>query len=305
VQAGVELGEAGRQLLVATLVIFLREGIEASMIVAILCAYLDRIGQRRHFVDVLSGVGAAVALATGGGVAAYLTIRSYSGSRVQTEFETVTYLLAAVVLTYMTFWMRRHSRTITSELRAKTDAVLSSRARGGLFLLAFQAVGREGLETVVFTLAIVFSAGTKGALAGGGIGLALALCVAFAIYRLGTRINIGLFFKVVGALLMVFAAGLLVDAVENLQSLGWLPVLAHPLWNSGHILSEDSAFGDIVHSFFGYVSSPTPLEVVIWVLYVGVVLTAFFGLWHKLRTRVATVPGVSTRASALRSETNK
>jgi high-affinity iron transporter len=98
------------------LVIFLREGIEASMIIAILCAYLNRIGQRRHFVDVLAGVGTALVLATAGGVIAYYTIRSYSGSEVQTVFETATFLLAAGILTYMTFWMRNHARTISSEL---------------------------------------------------------------------------------------------------------------------------------------------------------------------------------------------
>jgi high-affinity iron transporter len=266
---------------VATFVIFLREGIEASMVVAILLAYLDKIGQRRHFVDVLSGVGAALVLAGAGGVAAYLTIRTYAGSRVQTVFETCTYLLAAVVLTYMTFWMRNHARTFSSELRARTSTALSGGARRGIFLLAFQAVGREGLETVVFTLAIVFSTSAAGSMAGGAIGLVGALAVAFAVYRLGKQINVALFFKVIGALLMVFAAGLLVDAVENMQQLGWLPVLTHPLWNSGHVLSEDSALGDVVHSFFGYVSRPTVLEVAVWVLYVAVAVTAFLGLWSR------------------------
>lgn len=273
--------------MVATLVIFLREGIEASMIVAILCAYLDRIGQRRHFVDVFAGVGAALVLATAGGVAAYYTIRAYDGSRVQTIFETATYLLAAGVLTYMTFWMRQHARTISAELRARTDAALGSSTRGGLFLLAFQAVGREGLETVVFTLAIVFSATLNGAVLGAAIGLAFSLALAFAIYRLGTRVNIGVFFKVVGALLMVFAAGLLVDAVENLQELGWLPFLTHPLWNTSSILSEDNAFGNILHSFFGYVSQPTLLEIGVWVVYVALVLSVFLGLWQRQRVRAA------------------
>ncbi len=272
--------------MVATLVIFLREGIEASMIVAILLAYLDRIGQRRHFVDVLSGVGAALLLAGGGGVAVYFTIRSWSGTRAQTIFETGTYLLAAVVLTYMTFWMRNHSRTFSAELQSKTDAAMSSGARRGLFFLAFQAVGREGLETVVFTLAIVFSTSTKGAVLGAAIGLVLALGCAFAIYRLGKRINVAVFFKVVGALLMVFAAGLLVDAVENLQSLGWLPIFTRPLWDSRRLLSEDSSFGDVIHSFFGYVSQPTPLEIAVWVLYVAVAVTAFLGLWHRRRRPV-------------------
>ncbi len=254
------------------------------MIVAILLAYLDRIGQRQHFVDVLSGVGAALLLAGGGGVAVYFTIRSWSGTRAQTIFETATYLLAAVVLTYMTFWMRNHSRTISDELRSKTDAAMSSGARRGLFLLAFQAVGREGLETVVFTLAIIFSTSTKGAVLGAAVGLALALGCAFAIYRLGKRINVAVFFKVFGAVLMVFAAGLLVDVVENLQSLGWLPILTRPLWDSGHLLSEDSSFGDVIHSFFGYVSKPTPLEIAVWVLYVAVAVTAFLGFWHRRRT---------------------
>ena len=265
--------------------IFLREGIEASMIVAILMAFLDRIGQRQHFRDVLAGVGAALALAAGGGVAAYLTIRTYEGSRAQTIFESATYLLAAGVLTYMTFWMRRHSRTISAELRQKATEVLDGRARGGLFLLAFQAVGREGLETVVFTLAIVFSATAGGAILGGAIGLALSLVLAIAIYRMGARVDLGMFFKVVGALLMVFAAGLLVDAVEDLQKLGWLPFLASPMWSSRHLLDEGSALGDLAHSFFGYVSRPTPLELLVWVSYVTVVLTAFFGMPRRAAAR--------------------
>jgi len=268
--------------MVATFVIFLREGIEASMIVAILLAYLDRIGQRRHFVDVLGGVGAALVLAAGGGVAAYLSIRTYAGSRVQTIFETCTFLVAATVLTYMTFWMRNHARSFSSDLRSKTSTALTGGARRGLFLLSFQAVGREGLETVVFTLAIAFSTSAAGSLAGGAIGLGCAMVVAFAIYHLGKQLNVALFFKVVGALLMVFAAGLLVDAVEGMQQLGWLPMITHPLWNSGHVLSEDSALGDVVHSFFGYVSKPTVLEIVVWVLYVAVALTAFLGLWSRL-----------------------
>src|ERR1700681_1319895 len=184
--------------MVATFVIFLREGIEASMIVAILLAYLDRIGERAHFRDVFIGVAAALGLMLVGGVTAYLTIKTYAGSRTQTILETVTYLVAAVVLTYMTFWMRDHSRTIHEELRSKTDVAMTTGARRGLFLLAFQAVGREGIETVVFTLAIIFSTSAKGALLGGILGLAIALCVAFAIYRHGKRVNVHVFFKVVG-----------------------------------------------------------------------------------------------------------
>ena len=271
--------------MLATLVIFLREGVEASMIVAILLAYLNRIGQREHFRDVFIGVGAALLLAAGGGVAAYYTIRSYDGSRVQTIFETVTYLVAATVLTYMTFWMRKHARSLSKELRARADAALDGRARWGLGLLAFQAVGREGLETVVFTLAIVFSTSTAGALTGAVIGLAGSLGIAFVIYRLGHKLNLARFFTVIGVLLMVFAAGLLADAVENLQQLGWLPVLDAPMWHSARLLSEESALGDVLHSFFGYSDAPTPLQLLIYVGYLAIVVVVYLGVRTRLSGR--------------------
>jgi high-affinity iron transporter len=271
--------------MLATLVIFLREGVEASMIIAILLAYLNRIGRREHFRDVFVGVGAALLLATAGGVAAYETIRSYDGSRVQTIFETATYLVAATVLTYMTFWMRKHARSISKELRARADAALDGRARWGLGLLAFQAVGREGLETVVFTLAIIFSTSTAGALSGAVIGLAGSLGIAFVIYRLGHKLNLARFFTVIGVLLMVFAAGLLADSVENLQQLGWLPVLDAPMWHTARLLSEDSALGDVLHSFFGYSQAPTPLQLLIYVAYLGIVVVVYLGVRARIAAR--------------------
>jgi len=274
--------------MVATLVIFLREGVEASMIVAILLAYLNRSGQRQYFRDVFIGVGAALLLAGAGGVIAYQTITSYDGSRAQTIFETVTYLLAATVLTYMTFWMRSHARGLSGELRARADAAMTTGARTGMALLAFQAVGREGLETVVFTLAIVLSTGGQhNALLGAVIGLAVAMVIAFVIYRLGHRLNMGRFFSIVGGLLLVFAAGLLVDAIQNMQELGWLPVGRQVLWHSSALLSQDSTWGDIAHSFLGYADNPTLLQVLAYVGYVAVALALLFNLRDKLGRRAA------------------
>jgi high-affinity iron transporter len=269
----------------ATLVIFLREGVEASMIVAILLAYLNRLGKREHFRDVFLGVGAALLLATTAGVVVYTTVRSYDGTRGQTIFETATYLLAAAVLTYMTFWMRNHARTLSSELRSRAESALDGKARWGLGLLAFQAVGREGLETVVFTLAIVFSTSPAGAVGGAAIGLAGSLVIAYVIYRLGHKLNLGRFFTVIGVLLMVFAAGLLADAIQNLQELGWLPVLNLPMWHTGQLLSEDSALGDVLHSFFGYSDAPTPLQLLVYVGYLAIVIVAYLGLRSGLRSR--------------------
>jgi high-affinity iron transporter len=268
---------------IPTFVIFLREGVEASMIVAILLAYLSRIGQRRHFRDVFLGVGAALVLVLAGGVAAYALISQYDGSTVQTIFETVTYLVAVAALTYMTFWMKQHARGLTTELQRRSDEALSGGSRFGLGLLSFQAVGREGLETMVFTLAIVFASDRQAAapvhgrwlLLGAVLGLATALVIAFVIYKLGHRLNLGRFFLVLGVVLMVFAAGLLADAVENLQQLGWLPVWQHALWSTSGALSEDSSLGDVLHSLFGYADQPTLLQALAWVGYLVVGVTLY------------------------------
>jgi len=279
--------------MLATLVIFLREGVEGSMIIAILLAYLNRIGRRDHFRYVFIGVGAALILAAAGGAVAYETVRTYAGSRAQTIFEVATYLLAAAVLTYMTFWMRNHARSLSKDLRARTDAALDGGARWSLGLLAFQAVGREGLETVVFTLAIIFSTSTVSALTGASIGFAASMVIAFVIYRLGHKLNLGKFFTVIGVLLMVFAAGLLADSVQNLQQLGWLPVLSAPMWHSGSVLSESSAVGDVLHSFFGYSDSPTPLQLVIYVGYLAIVVVAYLSIWEKLAARAQRQQGAA------------
>lgn len=257
------------------------------MIISILLAYLDRLGERERFKDVFWGVGAALALALGLGITAYVTVRAYTGSFFQTVFETVTFVLAAAIMTYMTFWMRRHARGMSAELRERTRSALGNGERRGIALLAFQAVGREGVETVVFTLAFAFSTGASAVLSGAAAGMVVALALSLAIYRLGRRINIGLFFKVVGALLMVFAAALLADAIQNLQELRWLPVLDRPLWNSSWALSDNSMLGDVAHSFLGYTAQPTPLQAIVWAGYLAIAVSTFLGLPQRLRPRRA------------------
>ena len=105
------------------------------------------------------------------------------------------------------------------------------------------------------------------------------------IYRLGHRLNLAKFFTVIGVLLMVFAAGLLADSVQNLQELGWLPVLDAPMWHSASLLSEDSAIGDVLHSFFGYSDAPTPLQLLIYIGYLAIVIVVYLGVRARLGAR--------------------
>ncbi len=275
--------------MIPTFVIFLREGIEAAMIIAILLAYLKRVGQRHLFRDVYLGVGAAFGLIFAGGIAAYLLIDQYSGSNVQTYFETATYLLAAAILTYMTFWMQSHARGLSNDLAHKSDLAITKGGRWGLGLLAFQAVGREGLETMVFTLAIIFAnskqAGTpvEGNLLwlGAVLGLITAIAIAIGIYRLGARINLRPFFRVLGVALIIFAAGLLADAIQNMQELNWLPFMHHELWNSSGFIAEGSNFGDVLHSLVGYAERPTTLQALVWVIYLVAGTTLFLRMGRR------------------------
>ena len=280
-----------------TFVIFLREGIEGSLIVAILLAYLKRLGKTEHFADVFAGVAAAMVVVLAGGVAAYIAIARYSGSNLQTYFETATYLLAAGFLTAMTFWMNKHARTMARELETRSELALSRGNRWGLGLLAFQAVGREGLETMVFTLAIVFANSHQSAaplhgnlvILGALLGLAVALALAVAMYRLGTKVNLKIFFRVLGVALMLFAAGLLADAMENLQRLGWITVGSHVLWNSSSFLNESSNIGDVFHSLLGYADQPTVLQALVWLVYVVTSVGIFIRVGRKSPTTRAKV----------------
>ncbi|KJF16478.1 FTR1 family iron permease [Acidithrix ferrooxidans] len=273
--------------MLATLVIFLREGIEASLIVAILLAYLDKIGKRENFKDVILGVSIALAFALIAGTVIYLTLKDYAGTRLQTQFETVTYLIAAGVMTYMTFWMTSHSRKVSTQLKKQTNEALERGARLGIAIMAAQAVGREALEAMVFTLAIVFATSAKGAIIGGAIGLLASLAFAFSIYRLGKKLDIAKAFRILGIALMAFGAGLLVDAAENLQSLGYLPLLRETMWNSSSLLPDSSTLGDIVHSFFGYASTPTVLQGIVWITYLVTVMTIYIRLTHTKMTKKA------------------
>jgi high-affinity iron transporter len=267
----------------ATFVIFLREGIEASLIVSILLTYLSKTGQERYRRDVFIGVAVAILLTIVGGSILYLSVSAYSGSRFQTIFETFTFIIAAVFLTMMTIWMQRHAKEMRGDLTKQSENAITKGGRFSMGLLAFQSVGREGLETMVFTLAILFTNAHQSAtplqnrflLLGGLLGLAVAIGIAYAMFKLGAKINLGLFFKVLGSFLVLCAAGLIADAVENLQSLGWVSAGRHILWNSSSIINEHSNLGDVLHQFVGYAQRPTILQAVIYSLYLVGCVVAF------------------------------
>ena len=261
--------------MLASFLIFFRESFEALMICSIMLAYLKQIGRRDRFRDVWLGMGAAIVVALVGGSVVFVTLRNYDGSHLQTMIERITYVLASGVLTYMTLWMKKQSRGLKQELHARMESALNTGSFLAITAMAFITVGREGLETVVFMIAIAFQTNPFSLTLGGLLGVVAGGGLSYVVYVLGKGINLKYFFQVMGSLLMLFAAGLLADAVQNFQELGWLPS-QHALWSTAHVFSQNSTLGDILHSFFGYADQPTSFQVV---AYVGFLVLVMWRFW--------------------------
>jgi high-affinity iron transporter len=260
--------------MVPAFLLMLREGLEAALIVGILAAYLVRIGRRDALPKVWAGVGAALALSVGVGLVIVVTIGDLPAA-VQDTAEGLAGLLAVGVLTWMLFWMRRQGRALKGELERNVDVALTGGSTAALIGLAFVAVLREGIETVLFLVAVISSAGAGlptfvGALAG----LAIAVAIGAAIFIGGIRINLRRFFTITGTVLIFVAAGLVAFAIHEFGE-GGLIGNTGTAFNVGGLLPETNALGSLLSGLFGYRSSPTPLEVIGYLAYLVPVLTVF------------------------------
>jgi high-affinity iron transporter len=281
--------------MLGSLLIFAREGLEGTLICSILLTYLASAGRRDLFRYVFLGAGTAVVLATAAGILLWIKFHGagYINSTPQAWFETGVFAVAVLVLTYMTFWMRRHSRNMGKELREKVAGAVNGGSGLALALVAFVTVGREAVETVIFLLAIAYTSSPLELVIGAVIGLAIALGVSYAMFRVGLRLNLGRFFAIVGSLLMVVAAGLLADLVQNLQLLKVLPGGSMTLWNVSRTLPDDTGIGDVLHGLVGYSSAPTVLQATLWVVFLIVGLTLFL---RPTRRRVGPPPSAPAAA---------
>ncbi len=278
-------------------ILLLREGLEASLVVSLMLAALRQLGQTQAARAIWIGVVSAVACSLVGGVIIYSTVRSYNNTTFQTIFETITYIVAVGLLTSMTFWMQRHSRTLKKEIAAR--ATVAGGSGFALGLLAFTMVGREGLEASVFALAFAFQTSGVLWLTGAALGVLAAVALCWAIYRMGYRLDFRVFFRWMGALLLVFAAGLVADAIQNMQELGWVTLGNLHLWNTSALLAEDSMLGDLLHAFIGYAQSPTILQLALYLVYLIAVGGYFLYITRKPGPRPAPAasaasPGVAS-----------
>ncbi len=269
--------------------IMLREGVEAALIVGIIASYLAQTGRPDALRSVWLGVGAACLICVAAGIGLELAAAEFP-QKAQEGFEAVVGVLAAIILTAMVFWMRKAAMSIKASLHGQVDGALARAGGGGLALagIAFLAVAREGLESVVFLMA-AFSQEDVGwsAPLGACLGLLTALVVGIVIFRFGRRLDLRRFFRWTGVLILFVAAGLLAGALRSAHEAGLWNHFQTIAYDLSETLPVDSLGGTLLSGLFGYRDTPSIGELFLYLAYLVPALALF------LRARPSSRPAAA------------
>ncbi|MFI7697798.1 iron uptake transporter permease EfeU [Nonomuraea sp. NPDC049480] len=258
----------------ASYLIGLREGLEASLVVSVLIAFLVKSDRKDKLLQVWTGVGVGVALSIGFGALLTFTAARLEYTS-QELFEAIASLLAVVFVTWMIFWMRRAARALSGELRGKLSEALKVGSTA-VIIMAFLAVAREGLETALLFFASAQGASTTAQpLIGITLGVLTAVLIGWGIYRSAIKINLSRFFTWTGLLLILVAAGILKYGVHDLQEAGVLPGLNTYAFDISTALPADSWYGALLAGMLNITPQPSVLEVVAWAAYLIPTLILF------------------------------
>lgn len=267
--------------------IALRDGLEAALIVGIICAYLVKLGRRDALPKVILGAALAALLSLVIGVVVVNTVGRLD-HRLQATLEGLAAVAAVMIMTRMLFWMRRQGRAIKGELESQVSAALAQGSTRALIGLVFIAVIREGIEMTLFFLAILASESgdATSAIIGGLLGLSVAMALGWAIFAAGIRINLARFFTVTGILLIFVSAGLVVYAITEFTEAGYLPVF-QPVFDLSRTLPQSSPLGSVLTGMFGYRAAPTAIQIAAYLLYLVPVLFLYLSDWRPTIRRHA------------------
>ena len=273
-----------------TFVIGLREGVEASLIVGIVAAFLRRQGRLDALRWMWTGVGAAVALCIGVAVALQIVDDSLP-QKEQEGLETVVAAIAVGMVTFMIVWMRRHARNLAGDLREHAAGALARGSVWALVAMAFFAVVREGLETAVFLLAAFQASGNAmSAGAGAVLGIVVAIAVGWGIYGGGIRVNLSRFFRLTSVALVLVAAGLVMSAFHTAHEATWLNSLQERAVDLSWLVQLGTVSSSLLTGVLGLQPQPTVCEAAGWLIYAIPMLA--FVLWPDRRrsSRAAVEP---------------
>jgi high-affinity iron transporter len=260
-----------------TYLLSLREGLEMALIIGIVLGALTKI--RRD--DLTSSVWLGTLSAAGVSILTAVLLTSFGMSledRAEQIFEGVTMLIAAGILTWMIFWMRKQARFLKSELEAGVNKAAASAGKRAVFWLAFVAVVREGVELALFITAAFFTGDQSQVttniiqtLAGAILGLGTAVLLGWTLFATTVRLDLRRFFQVTGILLILFAAGLVAHGVHEFNEVGWIPAVIEHVWDVNPILDETSLIGQLLRTLFGYNGNPSLTEIIAYFAYLIVV----------------------------------
>jgi high-affinity iron transporter len=258
-----------------TFVIGLREGLEASLIVGIVAAFLGKQGRRDALRQVWVGVAAAVVLCLGIAIALKVATAELP-QKEQEGLETVVGVLAIAMVTVMVVWMRKHARGMKRELEGAAASALATGSARALVAMAFLAVLREGFETAVFVVAVLQQPSGGGVWPSVGVflGLAIAFGVGWGIYRGGVKLNLAKFFKATGVVLVVVAAGLVMTAFHTAHEAGWVDFGQAQALDLQWLVRPGTPLASLLTGVLGWHPTVTVVEAIGWLAY-AVVVGAF------------------------------
>jgi len=270
-----------------------REALEAALIVTIMITYLRKIGKEDLDKYAYFGTGAALLVSLLAGIILQVF---YGGlGKVASQlFEGIASLTAVAVLTSMIFWMTKHSKEIKGEMETRINQAVTQGELYGITALAFVAVAREGLETVLF-LSATFVQDQAGTLLGAAGGILVVLGLSYVLMKGTVDLEIGKFFKVSSILLLIFGAGLagygvheLIEAGENsgmdFGFWGEKPFDLNPPVNtdgSYPTLHEKGIIGSILKGLVGYDGNPEWLRIIVYLGYWVVIGTYLYKQYRE------------------------
>lgn len=263
--------------MLTTFVVGLREGLEAALIVGIVAAFLNRSGRRDAIRYVWAGVLLAILACSAIAVGLWL-LSSELTQQAQELLETVIGLIAVGMVTYMILWMRRHSRGLKHELEGAVDSALAKGSALALVGMAVLAVLREGIESVVFLLALFRSSDVpEFAGLGAALGFLVSAVLGYGIYKGGIRLNLARFFKVTGLVLVLVAAGLLMSAAHTAHSAGLLNIGQQQALDLTWLVRPGTVLESLFTGVLGLQPKPVVIELVVWLAYL--VPVGLYVLW--------------------------
>ena len=249
-----------------SLLLSLREGLEAALIIGIIIGALQKLHQENLTPVVWRGVALAVVLSFAAGLGLNYLGMEFEG-QFEEVFEGMAMLLAAGILTWMILWMQHKGGEIQQDIEARTAHAALNRGGSALFILAFLAVFREGIELALFLMAARMASDPFSVLVGAVLGLGVAILLGWMIFATTRRLNLRHFFQITNVLLLLFAAGLVAHGVHEFNEAGWVPSIVENVWDINHLLSDKSEIGSILKALFGYNGNPSLTEVIAYLGY--------------------------------------